>query len=94
MSQESKKMFSLIFLLCSLFCVLLSSYAIASDVSLHGFVQGNYSVNTDTSNPDGGDFKWGEERLQLKLDADREPFHLFLKTDAFYDHMMTHIIWK
>ncbi|MBI5206148.1 MAG: hypothetical protein HZA11_14640, partial [Nitrospirae bacterium] len=62
-----------------------SSYA--SDVSLHGFVQGNYSFSSRASNPDGGDFKWAEERLQLKLDASKEPFRLFLKTDAFYDHI-------
>lgn len=74
-------------ILCSVFCILSFSYAVASDVSLHGFVQGIYSVNTDTSNPDGGDFKWAEESLQLKLDANKEPFHLFLKTDVFYDHI-------
>ena len=39
------------------------------------------------SNPDGGDFKWEEERVQLKLDANEDPFRLFLKTDVFYDHI-------
>jgi hypothetical protein len=38
-------------------------------------------------NPDGGEYKLAEERLQLKLQANREPFSLFLKTDAFYDHV-------
>ncbi len=76
---------SVIWALCSLFWNL--SFAFASDISIHGFLQGNYSVNTETSNPDGGDFKWAEERLQLKLDASKDPFHLFLKTDAFYDHI-------
>ena len=59
----------------------------ASDISLHGFLQTNYSLNTVASNPDGGDFKWAEERLQLKLDANKYPFHIFIKTDAFYDHI-------
>jgi hypothetical protein len=47
----------------------------------------NYSSNTDTSNPDGGDFKWAEERLQIKLDASTGPMRLFLKTDVLYDHV-------
>lgn len=81
-----KAKFRNIFLLIVLL-YLLPSYAIASDISLHGFLQGNYSFNTDSSNPDGGDFKWAEERLQLKLDASKEPFHLFIKTDTFYDHI-------
>lgn len=61
--------------------------AYAGDISLHGFIQGNYSFNTDSSNPDGKDMKWSEERVQLKLDANKEPFHLFLKTDVFYDNI-------
>lgn len=69
-----------------IFIVAFSSVA-ASDVSLHGFFEGNYSLNATTSNPDGGDFKWAEERLQLRLDASKEPFRLFLRTDAFYDHI-------
>ncbi len=64
-----------------------SSVTYASDISVHGFLQGNYSLDTASSNPDGGDFKWAEERVQLKLDANKEPFRLFLKTDAFYDHI-------
>jgi hypothetical protein len=63
------------------------SNASASDVSLHGFLQGNYSADTASSNPDGGDFKLAEERLQLKLDVSKEPFHLFIKTDGFFDHI-------
>ncbi|MBI5057545.1 MAG: hypothetical protein HZB61_13105 [Nitrospirae bacterium] len=61
--------------------------AYAEDVSLHGFLQGNYSVDTAKSNPNGKDFKWAEERVQLKLDASKEPFRLFLKTDIFYNHI-------
>ncbi|MEW6001544.1 MAG: hypothetical protein AB1638_02695 [Nitrospirota bacterium] len=67
--------------------LLKSSYAIAYDISLHGFFQGNYSRNSASANPDGGDFKWAEERLQLKLDANKEPFSLFIKADAFFDHI-------
>ncbi len=67
------------------FCCL-SLSAFASDISLHGFLQGNYSFDAGRSNPDGGDFKLAEERIQLKLDVSKEPFHLFLKGDAFYDH--------
>ncbi|MBI4698261.1 MAG: hypothetical protein HY758_04965 [Nitrospirae bacterium] len=73
--------------LCAVFCSLCSAYAIASDMSLHGFIQGNYSADSGRSNPDGGDFKLAEERLQIKLDANKEPLHFFLKTDAFYDHV-------
>jgi hypothetical protein len=64
----------------------MSSSSFASDISLHGFFQGNYSLGT-RSNPDGGDFKWAEERLQIKLDASKEPFHLFFKSDTFYDNI-------
>ncbi|MEW6602441.1 MAG: hypothetical protein AB1499_15825 [Nitrospirota bacterium] len=70
-----------------LITLLLSSRTSASDISLHGFIQGNYSVDTTASNPDGRDFKWAEERMQLKLDVNHEAFHLFLKTDTFYDHI-------
>ena len=68
-------------------CILASSSVWASDISLHGFLEGNYSVNTTSVNPDGGNFKWAEERVQLRLDASREPFRLFVRTDVFYDHV-------
>ena len=67
--------------------VLDPSFAGASDFTLHGFLQGNYTLNTDDENPDGGDFKWAEERVQLKLDGSRDPYYLFIKTDVFYDHI-------
>lgn len=80
--------FLLIFaVLNSGFCILYSSSVVASDLSLHGFIQGNYSLNTASHNPDNGDFKWAEERLQLKLDASSEPFHVFIKTDGVFDHI-------
>jgi len=75
-----------IFLMASVM-ISFSSSALAADISLHGFLQTNYSLNTVSSNPDGGDLKWAEERVQLKLDANKEPFRLFLKTDVFYDHV-------
>lgn len=67
--------------------LLLCPSAYAVDVSLHGFIQGNYAAAVASSNPDGGDFKLAEERLQLKLEATKEPFRLFIKTDAYYDHV-------
>ena len=76
--------------LCFLFsalCLLSPSGATAADISLHGFLQGNYSADTESSNPDGGDFKLAEERLQIKFDVARDPFRLFIKTDAYYDHI-------
>lgn len=59
-----------------------SSYGL----SIHGFLQGNYSFGS-RSNPDGGDFKGADERIQLKIDASKEPFSLFIKTDAYLDHI-------
>lgn len=59
----------------------------AADISLHGFLQGNYSADAATRNPDGGNFKLAEERLQLKLEASRDPFHIFVKADGWYDHI-------
>jgi len=72
---------------CAVLALLPYATTAAADISLHGFLQGNYSFNTGSSNPDGGDFKLAEERLQLKLAATKEPFRLFIKTDAFYDHI-------
>lgn len=63
------------------------SNASASDISLHGFLQGNYSADTSSSNPNGGNFKIAEERLQLKFDASNDPFHVFIKADGWYDHV-------
>jgi hypothetical protein len=75
--------------LLALIAVLLLSKSpvFASDVSLHGFVQGNYAKNTGTDNPDGKDYKLSEERAQLKLDASVDPFHVLVKEDAFYDNL-------
>ncbi len=67
--------------------IFICSRASAGDVSLHGFVQGNYARDTVTDNPDGKDYKLSEERAQLKLDASAAPFHLLVKGDAFYDNL-------
>ncbi len=64
-----------------------ASCVFAEDLSLHGFLQGNYSANTAEENPDGGDFKWAEERVQLKIEGNRDPYRLTIKTDVFYDHI-------
>ncbi|MBI3376907.1 MAG: hypothetical protein HY035_00695 [Nitrospirae bacterium] len=85
--QKFKRNFFVVWVLSSVLFFLFSSYTAASDVSLHGFVQGNYSFSSRASNPDDGDFKWAEERVQLRLDAAKEPLRLFIKTDAFYDHI-------
>ncbi len=67
--------------------LLVCSIANAENISIHGFLQGNYSAGLNESNPDGGDFKWTEEKLQLKINAEKEPFYLFIKTDLSYDHI-------
>jgi hypothetical protein len=72
--------------------LLFSSAAFASDVSIHGFVQGNYSLDTTEDNPDGKDFKWSEERAQLKFEATADPLRLFIKGDAFHDNIDNHSI--
>ena len=73
-----------IFILASIFCFLSHSYA--ADISIHGFSQGNYSFST-SENPNGKDFKWSEERFQLKFDASRDTFRLFIKTDGSFEHI-------
>jgi hypothetical protein len=73
------------------FFVLLSmgyAPALAEEVSLHGFVQGNYAARItgeELPGPEGGDFLLGEERLQLKLAASAQGAGLFVKTDFFRD---------
>ncbi|MEK6673302.1 MAG: hypothetical protein AABY42_07490 [Nitrospirota bacterium] len=76
----------LFFFILFLLSVLLPSSA-AADISIHGFLLGNYSFNVKSSNPDGGDFKWAEERLQIKIEASQEPFRFFIKADGFIDHI-------
>ena len=66
----------------------LCSPAIAQEVSLHGFVQGNYAARItgeELPGPEGGDFLLGEERLQIKFAASSQGAGFFLKTDIFRD---------
>ncbi|MBI5827408.1 MAG: hypothetical protein HZB22_06750 [Deltaproteobacteria bacterium] len=72
---------------CLATLVLVAQKAYAGDFSIHGFLQGNYSLGIETSNPDGGDLKWAEERGQLKLEGAQEALRLFLKTDVSFDHL-------
>jgi hypothetical protein len=72
--------------------VLLPFSGWAADVSLHGFMQGNYSRDTSEANPDGKDYKLSEERAQLKLDASADAYRLFVKADAYHDNLDKHSI--
>lgn len=74
-----------IFQMTVAFLFLSTLSANASELSTHGFLQGNCSANTDASNPDGDDFKWMEVRSQIKIDGSKDPFHFFLKADGSYD---------
>jgi hypothetical protein len=67
--------------------VLLAAVPGEAAFSLHGFVQGNYALDTDSANPDGRDSKLTEERAQLKFEADQGPLRLFVKTDLAWDHL-------
>ena len=82
-----KKLLAVSCALLLIFLLAPPSYTEASDLALHGFLQGGYSANAAAENPDGGAFKWAEERLQLRLEASRDPLYLFIKTDVFYDHI-------
>ncbi|MEO5355768.1 MAG: hypothetical protein H7844_00530 [Nitrospirae bacterium YQR-1] len=67
--------------------LLLSKNVAASDISVNGFFQGNYSGGLN-ANPDGGDFKLADERFQLKLAVKKEPFKFFIKTDTYLDNVV------
>ncbi len=66
----------------------LSSSVLALDVSIHGvdvslggFLQGNYTPRV----VDGNDFILAAERFQLKLGMNYRGVSIFTKTDVFYD---------
>lgn len=86
MDKVSKK-FLISFLTIVAAVFILASSALAEDWLWHGFLQGNYSVNTAEENPAGDGFKWVEERVQLNLEGKRDPYHLTIKTDVCYDHI-------
>lgn len=79
--------FKIVLLSCALVLGIFTREAHALDYSVHGFLQGNYSADVDSPNPDDEEFKWAEERAQFKLEASEEPFRLFVKTDLFFDHL-------
>ncbi|MEW6410193.1 MAG: hypothetical protein AB1488_08825 [Nitrospirota bacterium] len=64
--------------------------AFAEDISLHGFVQGNYSARVTGDRPPeskGGDLVWADERVQLKIDGGIKAFRFFTKTDLIGEHI-------
>jgi len=67
--------------------VLCAPLAARAEMALSGFLQQNTAVNTVTANPDGRDYKWLEERAQLKLDATGGAWRLLAKGDFAYDHL-------
>jgi len=74
--------------------LLLSAEKGEAAFSLHGFVQGNYGLDTAAVNPDGRDSKLAEERAQLKLEADQGALRLFIKTDLAWDHLADEEDWE
>jgi len=66
--------------------ICLSSISSAKDLSIHGFIQGNYSIGTKNA-PGGSNLKWAEERAQIKLEYNKVPLYLFFKSDLSYDHI-------
>src|SRR3989338_4876802 len=62
----------------------------ASELSLHGFLQTNYSVRVNADNPQGakqGNLILGEERAQLKASfyPQKSKIGIFVKSDFFHD---------
>jgi hypothetical protein len=84
MRTGKRKCLQVIFLVVTALLFLPPSYA---EVSLHGFLEGNYSFNTASQNPSGSDLKLAEETLQLRLNTEGESYRLVLKTRAIYDHI-------
>lgn len=61
--------------------------AAPAELTVSGFLQQNTAANTVTENPDGGHYKWLEERAQLQLDASGGGLRLLAKGDLAYDHL-------
>jgi len=60
----------------------------AEELPIHGFLQVNYDARLTGQHPpgsEGGDFLFGEERFQLRLDKSGEKGRLFIRTDFFHD---------
>ena len=58
-----------------------------ADLSVSGFLQQNTAVNTAGANPDGRDYRWQEERAQLKLEAMGGAWRGYFKGDGYYDDL-------
>lgn len=72
----------------SILCLLFSVFGFAEDLSLHGFVQANYSLRTASPNPEDakrGNLIWGDERLQLKASYYLSRIGFFAKSDFYHD---------
>jgi hypothetical protein len=67
--------------------LLLTPLAASAELTFSGFVQQNTAFNTAGANPDGRDYKWREERVQLKLDATGGAWRGYFKGDGYYDHL-------
>ncbi len=83
-------MLRLILLLISISIVLWvhASRVFAEELSLHGFLQANYSVRLTGLQPptsEGGDFLFGEERFQLRVEKAGELGRFFIRSDFFHD---------
>jgi hypothetical protein len=61
---------------------------LAEELPLHGFLQANYSARLTGLQPptsEGGDFLFGEERFQLRLEKSAEKGRMFIRSDFFHD---------
>ena len=66
---------------------LLAPCVVWAQVTLSGFLQQNTATNTVATNPDGRQYKWLEERAQLKLDAASGAWRLLAKGELAWDHL-------
>ena len=62
----------------------------ASELSLHGFLQTNYSVRVNDDNPQGtkqGNLILGEERAQIRASfyPQKSKIGIFVKSDFYHD---------
>lgn len=93
--REKKKAKRKKIVLSSLICLLLSVFwllpsAFAGELSLHGFLQTDYSLRVSDNNPPDaqkGNLIWGEERVQLKSSfyPSGSRMGFFLKSDFYHD---------
>jgi len=77
-------------LLCLSVSIVFVYSAFAEELSLHGFLQANYSIRVNDDNPEGakeGNLILGEERVQLKASfyPEKSKMGLFVKYDFYHD---------